>query len=148
MGSSWFNTNKGKQVEVAPLTRIFEQECPYYMLYGMSYDEYWYDDCFKVKFYREKYKIERKEKDSNMWKQGMYIYEALCDVAPILHAFSKQGTKPLPYRDKPFLEELDEKSNQTEEEKEIQQKNDEMIARIFFTNWFNATKKHFENRGD
>ena len=32
--------------------------------------------------------------------QGLYIYEALCDVAPILHAFAKPGTKPLPYSEK------------------------------------------------
>lgn len=148
MGSSWFNTDKGKQVEVAPLTKIFERECPYYMIYGMSYDEYWYGDCFKATFYREKYKLELKNKDRNMWTQGMYIYEALCDVAPILHAFSKEGTKPVPYRDKPYLEEIRQESIKTQKEKEIEQKNAEMTARIFFTNWFNATKKHFENRGD
>jgi hypothetical protein len=114
------------------------------MSYGMSYDEYWYDDCFKAKFYREQYKIRLKKEDMDMWKQGMYIYEALCDVSPILHAFSKKGTKPLPYRDKPLLQEYEQEHPTTQKEKEIKQKNDEMVARIFFTNWFNATEKQFK----
>lgn len=32
-----------------------------------------------------------------MWLQGAYIYDALCRVSPILHAFAKKGTKPTPY---------------------------------------------------
>ena len=142
MGSSWFETKENKRVESTPLTKIFEQECPYYMSYGMSYDEYWYDDCFKVQFYREKYKLQLKKEDRDMWKQGMYIYEALCDVSPILHAFSKNGTKPLPYRDKPLLE--DNEEIMSDREKEVKIKNDQMIARIFFTNWAKATAKQFE----
>ena len=142
MGSSWFETKENKRVESTPLTKIFEQECPYYMSYGMTYDEFWYDDCFKVQFYRESYKLKLKKEDRDMWKQGMYIYEALCDVSPILHAFSKNGTKPLPYRDKPLLE--DNEEIMSDREKEVKIKNDQMIARIFFTNWAKATAKQFE----
>ena len=36
------------------------------------------------------------------WLQGRYNYEALCAVAPVLHAFSKSGTKPAEYRDTPY----------------------------------------------
>jgi hypothetical protein len=32
----------------------------------------------------------------------MYIYEALCDVSPILQAFAKKGTKPTPYSSEPY----------------------------------------------
>lgn len=142
MGSSWFNTKENERVESAPLTKIFERECPYYMLYGMTYDEYWYDDCFKVRFYRESYKLKLRKEDSDMWKQGMYIYEALCDVSPILHAFSKQGTKPLPYRDKPMS--VTDEDMKAEEEKEIEIKNERMKAQIFFNNWARATAKQFE----
>lgn len=143
MGSSWFRTKEEQRVESTPLTKIFEKECPYYMSYGMTYDEYWYDDCFKVKFYREMYKIQLKNEDRNMWKQGMYIYEALCDVSPILHAFSKNGTKPLPYRTKPMLEENEELLSNKEKEKKVE--NERLKAQIFFNNWARATAKHFEN---
>ena len=36
------------------------------------------------------------------WLQGRYIYDALCEVSPILHAFAKKGTKPTPYREEPY----------------------------------------------
>lgn len=143
MGSKEPITKSGEsRVESTSLTKLFEHECPYYMSYGMSLDEYWYGDAYLVKFYRDAYKLKIRYDDVFMWKQGMYIYEALCDVSPILHAFSKNGTKPLPYRDKPLLE--DNEEIMSDREKEVKIKNDQMIARIFFTNWAKATAKQFE----
>lgn len=145
MGSSEsFTTSGNSKVESTSLTKIFEHECPYYMSYGMSFDEYWYGDAYLVKFYRDAYKLKIRYDDVFMWKQGMYIYEALCDVSPILHAFSKKGTKPLQYRSKPMSEEI--KQINTEKEKEVAIKNERMKARIFFERWAKATKKHFNNQ--
>ena len=145
MGSSEsFTTSGNSKVESTSLTKIFEHECPYYMSYGMSFDEYWYGDAYLVKFYRDAYKLKIRYDDVFMWKQGMYIYEALCDVSPILHAFSKKGTKPLQYRSKPMSEEI--KQMDTEREKEIAIKNEQMKAIIFFERWARATKKHFDNQ--
>jgi hypothetical protein len=114
------------------------------MSYGMSFDEYWNGDAYLVKFYRDAYKLKIRYDDVFMWKQGMYIYEALCDVSPILHAFSKKGTKPLQYRDKPISEEI--KETKTEKEKEIEIKNEKLKARIFFEKWARATAKRFNNQ--
>lgn len=144
MGSSGIVLNDEPKVESTSLTKVFEQQCPYYMLYGMTYDEFWFGDPKLVKYYREYYKLKLREEDRYMWKQGMYVYEALCDVSPVLHAFSKKGTKPLQYRSQPMMEETQELPS--EQEKEQQQKNDQMIARIFFERWARATKKQFENK--
>lgn len=144
MGSSGLDTKDKSKVESTPLTKLFEHECPYYMSYGMSFDEFWYGDPYLAKFYREAYKLKMRYDDVFMWKQGMYIYEALCDVSPILHAFSKKGAKPLQYRTRPMSEEL--KENKTEKEKEIEVKNEQLKARIFFENWARATKKRFNNQ--
>lgn len=144
MGSSGLDTKNKSKVESTPLTKLFEHECPYYMSYGMSFDEFWYGDPYLAKFYREAYKLKMRYDDVFMWKQGMYIYEALCDVSPILHAFSKKGAKPLQYRTRPMSEEL--KENKTEKEKEIEVKNEQLKARIFFENWARATKKRFNNQ--
>ena len=144
MGSSRFGTKNKSKVEYTSLTKLFEHECPYYMSYGMSFNEYWYEDAYLTSFYRESYKLKMKHDDVFMWKQGMYIYEALCDVSPILHAFSKKGTKPLQYRSKPMSEE--DKTLQTEEEKETEKKNEQLKARVFFENWARATQKHFNNK--
>ena len=144
MGSSGLDTKDKSKVESTPLTKLFEHECPYYMSYGMSFEEYWYGDPYLAKFYREAYKLKMRYDDVFMWKQGMYIYEALCDVSPILHAFSKKGAKPLQYRSRPMSEEL--KENQTEKEKEIEIKNEQLKARIFFDRWAKATQKRFNKQ--
>ena len=47
----------------------------------------------------------------------MYIYEALCDVSPILHAFAKKGAKPTPYASKPYAL-TNEQVEREEEEKQ------------------------------
>ena len=114
------------------------------MSYGMSYDEYWYSSPYRAKFYLNSHKIKIKQKDEELWMQGMYIYEALCDVSPILHAFSKNGTKPLPYAKQPYLS--NDNDLMTEVEKEQKRKNDELIARIHFENWARETAKRFEKQ--
>lgn len=145
MGSNrLISKEKSEQVEGTSLTKLFEELCPIFMSYGMSYDEYWHSSPYRAKFYLEAHKLKIKQKDEEMWMQGMYIYEALCDVSPILHAFSKKGTKPLPYSNRPYTASVQEL--QTKEDKEIEKKNAELIARVFFENWAKNTKKHFDRK--
>lgn len=134
------------KVESVSLTEIFEKCCPIYMGYGMSYEDYWYGAPYQAKFYREAYDIQIKRKDEEFWMQGMYIYDAICRVAPILHAFSKAGTKPLPYPDKPYTYNvIDEESD---EDKEQRIKNERLIAQLHFEKWARATAKQFENKNE
>ena len=144
MGSNRLISEEKSKVEFISLTKTFEELCPIYMSYGMSYDEYWYGEPFRTKYYRDSHKLKIKQKDEEMWIQGMYIYEALCKVSPILHAFSKKGTKPLPYSDKPYMSSI--QTNQSSVDKEQEIKNAQMIAQIHFNNWARATIKKFENK--
>ena len=68
----------------------------------MTPEQYWESDCTLVKYYRKAEEIRNEKRNQELWLQGMYIYEALCDVSPILHAFAKKGTKPTPYSEKPY----------------------------------------------
>ena len=144
MGSSGLVTKERPQVEDTYLTKLFEEQCPIYMSYGMSYDEFWYGDAYLTQFYRDSYKIKVRQMDERMWMQGMYIYEALCDVSPILHAFSKKGTKPLQYPTKPYLAENSQL--QTKEEKEQEEKNAQLIARLHFENWARLMQQRFNKK--
>lgn len=74
--------------------------------------------------------------------QGVYIYDALCRVSPILHAFSKSGTKPLPYPDKPYTSLAEESENKinTEEEKE----NERLRAEVQFRAWARSIQSKFK----
>ena len=145
MGSNRLISEEDKsKVEHTSLTEIFEEQCPIYMGYGMSFDEFWYDTPYKTKFYREAYRIQMKRKDEEFWMQGMYIYDAICRIAPILHAFSKSGTKPLPYPDKPYMAQLDK--NISEEEKQKRIENERLIAKLHFEKWARAVAEKFENK--
>lgn len=80
---------------------IFDENFPYYLAMGMSYAEYWNMDCLLVKAYRKKAQIELEMKNQQAWLQGMYIYEAMMDVAPFVK-FSTKPVKPTPYRTEPY----------------------------------------------
>lgn len=124
--------------------------CPHFLSIGMTYEQFWYGDVTMTKDYLKAYKIKAKRENEieqwNIWKQGMYIYEALCDVSPVLHAFSKNGTKPLPYSEVPYgmekyKQEIEENKEPTEQEKE----NERLKAIVFFSNWAKATQKQFKD---
>jgi hypothetical protein len=81
---------------------MFYDQFPYYLSIGMTSEQYWDGDPSLPKYYRKADELSKKRRNQELWLQGMYIYEALCDVAPILHSFAKKGTKPLPYPDHPY----------------------------------------------
>ena len=106
------------------------------------------EEYAKYKFAKEKVEKDIEMDQWNMWKQGMYTYEALCDVSPVLHAFSKKGTKPLPYPEVPYG--MEDKKIQIQENKEPtaqEVENERLKAQIFFSNWARATKKQFNKEG-
>lgn len=144
MGSRGLVSKDKSLVESASLTKLFEKACPIYMSFGMSYHDFWYGPAFMTTFYKDAHKLRLRQQDENNWMLGMYVYEAILDCSPILHAFSKKGTKPLPYAEKPYLmEKLQEK---TEAEKEQEIENERLKFAIQMNNWFRATKKQFENK--
>lgn len=81
-------------------TQKFEEVFPFYLAIGMTYEQFWEQDCELVKFYRKAALIQRDLRNQDAWLQGMYFYEALVDVSP---AFRSMGAKkPQPYRKEPY----------------------------------------------
>lgn len=146
MGSRGLVTKDKSEVEDTSLTYFFEKLCPVYMSYGMSYDEFWYKSPYRARFYLEAQKRKIKQQDEYMWVQGMYIYEALCKVSPVLHAFSKKGTKPLPYSEKPYLRDNDDLQN--EEEKKQKEENERLLVKLHFKKWVKDTQKRFKKKNE
>ena len=98
-------------------TERFYEMFPYYLSIGMTPEQYWEGDCTLTKYYRQAEELRNEKRNQELWLQGMYIYEAVCDVSPILHAFAKKGAKPHPYPSKPYA--ISEKQiRQEREEKE------------------------------
>lgn len=109
----------------------------------MTYEQYWYGDVWMVEAFREADRLKQKRKNQELWLQGMYIYEALCDASPLLHAFAKKGTKAVPYREAPydlFQDQKQEKPKQTFVE------NERMRAELYFRDWAKAASKRFKKQ--
>lgn len=118
-------------------SQIFDEAFPYYLSIGMSYEDYWYREVDLVRAYRkaEKLRFDRMNRDA--WIQGMYVYEAIADVSPVLQAFAKKGTTVKPYSDKPY--------EFTQEKKEEESKDKKIFDRMQkFASKFN---KQFVNKG-
>lgn len=141
MGYNGLTIDKS-DVEVVSYTKCFEQFCPIYMSYGLSYEDFWYGDVFKAKYQREAYKLKMRHEDELLWEQGMYIYEAILQCSPILHPFSK-ATKPLPYTEKPHTIEIEEQEK--EENKQQMIENERLKAQIWISNWARSVGHKFKN---
>lgn len=96
----------------------FQELFPYYLSIGMTEEQYWDRDSTLVVAYRKAEELKTNRKNQEMWLQGAYMYEALCRVSPLLHAFAKKGTKPVPYIAEPFaITEKQAEYRQEEKEK-------------------------------
>lgn len=136
-----FGLNK-PNVESVSYTEAFKKACPIFMLYGLSYNDFWYGDPFMAKYQLEKYRLEMKHEDELMWEQGMYIYEAILQCSPILHPFSK-ATNPLPYTEKPHLAQMEDQLDEKKKQQEIE--NERLKAQIWMQNVARLLQKKFNN---
>ena len=69
----------------------------------MSYDDFWNGDVSMVKAYRKANELTDRRRNQELWLQGMYFYEALCDASPLFRFSMKKGTvKPEPYVKEPY----------------------------------------------
>lgn len=93
----------------------------------MSYEQFWDGDVSAHKAFREAHKIRLRERNQMAWLQGMYIYEAIADLSPVLKAFAKGRPKPYCKEPYPLFEEDKERSAE-EEQKERYEKMREKVA--------------------
>lgn len=120
----------------------FNQAIPYYLSIGMTYDQFWREDASLVASYREADKLRIDRENTMIWLHGMYIYDALCDVSPTLHAFAKKGTKPHPYPDKPY----DIKSTKRESDIEESERKQFEKNKAHIVAWMTGTNEQFKRR--
>ena len=119
--------------------RYIDDELPMYMAMGMSPEEYWYGDPSLLRAYRKADVIKRERENESLWLQGMYIYEAIGDLAPVLHAFAKKGTEAKPYAERPYPI---TKRLQKEAER-LKEKRDYEMQKVNFQNMMAAVNMRF-----
>ena len=106
----------------------------------MTYEQYWYGEPQLIRAYMKAEELRSKRENANDWRRGLYVYEALVDVSPLLHAFAQKGTKPLPYPKKPYGFD----NEKTEEEVRAEAENTRLKAIAYFKLWGNAVGENFD----
>lgn len=136
-------------VRLLTFAELADELCPVYMSMGVPYGEYWHGDYTQLAHYRQAFELQRERVNHDAWLQGAYVYDAICAVSPVLNAFAKRGTKPLPYHKEPYGMKLDEASTdapekkQTKTNEEIQALNASAKFASFMTQW----NKRFDGKG-
>ena len=90
-----------ESVPLLSYTEQFYQQLPFYLSIGMTWDQYWNEDSTLVKYYREAYKLRCRERNNDLWLQGLYVYYALCNASPLFR-FSTKSQKAEPYLNEPI----------------------------------------------
>lgn len=98
------NPSEGEGGNHSPRTYsdIFYSKFPYYLSIGMTEEQYWDGDCTLTRYYQKAEEMRAERVNTEMWLQGMYIYDAISRLSPILRSFAKKGTKAEPYPKDPY----------------------------------------------
>ena len=141
-GSLSVDEESGRSVHSPFLTYTeqFYEAFPYYLSIGMTYEQFWDDDVNLVRCYRQADEMRIERKNQEMWLQGLYVYEALCDVAPIMQAMAKKGTKARPYPERPYPV-TERQKRQDERDKELKLANK---GRLFMEQMMKVTNNKFK----
>jgi hypothetical protein len=135
---------RGGGAAPAPLSyaEIFWEQFPYYLSIGMTEEQYWDGDPVLVQSYRKAEEYRREHQNEMAWLQGMYVYDAISRLVPVLHAFAKKGAKPKPYTEEPYP--ITEKKQEDKKMRAEKSLSDKGLARMeSFMQKFN---KNFKER--
>lgn len=122
------------------ISQWLDELCSFYMAIGVGYDEFWYGDFTRLKYYVEANKNKRIAKNEEMWLQGMYFDNAL--QAEIHNLASKKGAAPKKYLEKPI-----EIFPKTEREKELEKKQEDKKLIKYLDSLIAKQGVSKENRG-
>lgn len=104
---------------------VFDEQFPYYLALGMTYDLYWNQDVNLIKAYRKSDKIRRRWESETAnfeaWRLGLYFYSALCSASGMFNFFAGRRSSE-PYVEKPFEFKYPDDDNKEDKEMEEEQK--------------------------
>ena len=89
------------------------------MLYGMTYEQYWYGDPWMTRAYAQSHLLKRRQINEELWLEGIYMANAFQTV--IGNAF---GKKKLKYLEKPL--DIFEKT-EAEKKQEVREERQKLI---------------------
>lgn len=97
----------------------------------MTYEQFWDDDPALAKYYRKADKLRNDRKNTDMWIQGMYIYDAVSTV--VYNVWCRGKSQPQKYAEKPYQFDV----VKSQEEREIEES---AKAEVWLKNFVNKFK--------
>ena len=149
VSESFANGRDGYKIAARPrfYTEQFERVCPYYIAFGMTYEQFWDGDVEIAKMMRKAHEIKLREKNEMAWLQGMYVYQAVGALAPALKAFSKG--KAQPYLKEPIgKSSADDFYESAEEREDAKHKVEDEKFNAYMTAWMSQVNKKFAKGGE
>ena len=83
------------------LKDYFDELCAYALSIGMSFQEFWEDSVDKLIYYHKAEQFRIRKKNEELWLMGLYVYNAVGNLAPILNMGVKDH-KAKPYMKQPI----------------------------------------------
>lgn len=83
------------------IAETLDEALPAALVYGMSPSQFWEGDPWLFAAYREANRLRRDQAEYERWETGLYVYDALCRVAPLYDVFSKRR-KANPWVEEPY----------------------------------------------
>lgn len=112
---------------------------------GMPSREYWEEDCWLARAYREADRIRMQRANEQAWLQGAYIYDVMTRLYSIYNPFAKRH-KAEPYPERPYdfgaraEREAEEDMTEEELEQKVGESRDAFIAMLLRKNKANKDR--------
>lgn len=95
----------------------------------MTYSDFWDGDPKMAVAYRKAREIQREQRNEELWLQGRYIYDALCQASGLFRvSFSKRPIKAAPYTEEPYP--VTQAAREAKEERERKKQLERMKAQF------------------
>lgn len=125
----------GKELDTTPyplkIINYLNDLGAYALSIGMSAKEYWEDDPNYLLNFVKAEEIRQRKINSQLWLQGLYIYQAVGSLIHLANSFSKE------HRAKPYLKQpiaLTEAEREEQEREKYQRFVDYMMSKVKNTN--------------
>ncbi len=106
----------------------------------MTSEQYWDDDPQLCKAYRRKAEFDKERLNEQLWLQGLYIYEALTDVAQLFNGMVARP-KLAPYPTEPYP--LSGTASEERKRREYERKKEKVQNRL--QAWMAASNQKVRN---
>lgn len=82
------------------LEQQFQSAFPFYLAIGMTPRQFWQEDPWLARAYREAHALCKAQRNQELWLQGAYVYDAL--AVALGNMVKEKGAPVLTYMDEPL----------------------------------------------